>query len=85
MSCSAIERNRMPRMPRVTAQQAERAILRDGWRFASSTGSHHHYRHPSKPGKVTIAHHAGQIISPKSTASIIKQAGLTVDQFRAFL
>jgi predicted RNA binding protein YcfA (HicA-like mRNA interferase family) len=39
----------------------------------------------SKPGKVTIAHHAGQIISPKSTASIIKQAGLTVDQFRALL
>jgi predicted RNA binding protein YcfA (HicA-like mRNA interferase family) len=54
-------------------------------RLASSTGSHHHYRHPSKPGKVTIAHHASQIISPKSTASIIKQAGLTVDQFRALL
>lgn len=75
----------MPRMPRVTAREAERAILRDGWVLYQSAGSHHQYRHPTKLGQVTIAHHAGQIISPKTTASIIKQAGLTVDQFRALL
>jgi len=34
---------------------------------------------------VTIAHHAGQTLDPKTTRSIIRQAGLTVDQFADLL
>ena len=75
----------MLRMPRDTAREAERAILRDGWVLYQSAGRHRQYQPPMKLGQVTIAHHAEEIISPKTTASIIKQAGLTVDQFRAFL
>ena len=75
----------MPRLPRVTARQAERAILRDGWYEIGGAGSHRQYRHPTKGGRVTIAMHAGTVLRPKAIASIISQAGLSVDQFRALL
>jgi predicted RNA binding protein YcfA (HicA-like mRNA interferase family) len=75
----------MPKLPRVTAREAERAIVRDGWYDAGGSGSHRQYRHPTKGGRVTIARHAGTILKPKVIASIIAQAGLTVDEFRALL
>ncbi|HEY0204334.1 MAG TPA: type II toxin-antitoxin system HicA family toxin [Acetobacteraceae bacterium] len=31
-------------------------IEADGWRLERVTGSHHHFRHPSKPGTVTVPH-----------------------------
>ncbi|MEF2806136.1 MAG: type II toxin-antitoxin system HicA family toxin [Massilistercora timonensis] len=47
----------------------------DGWVFKTQTGSHRHYIHPSKPGKVTIPFHSKDL--PKGTEnSILKQAGL---------
>lgn len=55
--------------------EMEKEILADGWIFKSQTGSHKHYTHPSKPGKVTIPFHAKDL--PKGTEnSIRKQAGL---------
>jgi len=72
-------------MPRVTAHEAERAIMRDGWRLVGGSGSHRQYEHSTKPGAVTIAHHAGQIIAPGTLGSILRQAGLTVEQFRSLL
>jgi predicted RNA binding protein YcfA (HicA-like mRNA interferase family) len=33
------------------------ALLRaDGWRHAATTGGHWHFKHPVKPGKVTVPH-----------------------------
>jgi predicted RNA binding protein YcfA (HicA-like mRNA interferase family) len=56
-------------------QEIERIILKDGWTLKSVNGSHYQYRHPSKPGKVTIPYHAGDI-HPKTVNSILKQAGI---------
>lgn len=28
----------------------------DGWTLARVKGSHHHFRHPTKPGTVTVPH-----------------------------
>ncbi len=42
----------MPKRPR----EMEKEILDDGWIFMSQEGSHRHYIHPTKPGKVTIPH-----------------------------
>jgi predicted RNA binding protein YcfA (HicA-like mRNA interferase family) len=76
----------MPKLPRVTAREAERAIMRDGWlRISGSGGSHRQYTHPTKAGRVTIAYHANRIIKVKTLSGILSQAGLTVDQFRALL
>ena len=74
----------MPPLPRVSAREVQRAIQRDGWRVVRVTGSHTHFGHPTKPGIVTVAMHAGTI--PVGTIrSIIRQAGLTVDQFIGLL
>jgi predicted RNA binding protein YcfA (HicA-like mRNA interferase family) len=51
-------------------------IENDGWYHVRTRGSHRHYKHPSKPGLVTIAGHPG-VDMPKGTLnSVLKQAGL---------
>ena len=50
-------------------------LLKDGWTEAGITGSHHHFKHPAKPGKVTVPHPKKDL--PTGTVrSILKQAGL---------
>lgn len=56
-------------------REIEKIILADGWRFKKAKGSHHHYIHPSKPGKVTIPNYPGDL-DPKTVKEILKQAGL---------
>lgn len=56
-------------------REVEKMILADGWYQVKQKGSHHQYRHPTKPGKVTIPEHGGDI-NPDTVKSILKQAGL---------
>lgn len=57
------------------ATEVEKIILKDGWYFVKQVGSHRQYKHPTKPGKVTIPFHTGDL--DKGTVnSILKQAGL---------
>jgi predicted RNA binding protein YcfA (HicA-like mRNA interferase family) len=56
-------------------QEIERIVLNDGWMLKAVKGSHHQYVHLSKPGKVTIPYHAGDIASV-IIKSILKQAEL---------
>ena len=61
----------MPIKPR----EMEKIILKDGWILRGQVGSHRHYTHPDKSGKVTIPFHSKT--PPKGTEnSILKQAGL---------
>jgi predicted RNA binding protein YcfA (HicA-like mRNA interferase family) len=53
----------------------ERDILDDGWVFKNEVGSHRHYVHPTKPGKVTIPFHSKELTKIVER-SIRKQAGL---------
>ena len=39
-------------------------------------GSHRQFRHPDKPGTVTIAGKSGDDLPPGTWASVMKQAGL---------
>ncbi|MGO9322404.1 MAG: type II toxin-antitoxin system HicA family toxin [Solirubrobacteraceae bacterium] len=48
----------------------------DGWQQVRQTGSHRHFRHPTKLGTVTVAGHARDDLHPKTKATIMKQAGL---------
>ena len=53
-----------------------RLVEDDGWLLVRTRGSHRHFKHPSKPGLVTIAGHPG-VDMPKGTLnSVLKQAGL---------
>jgi predicted RNA binding protein YcfA (HicA-like mRNA interferase family) len=46
----------------------------DGWREVAVRGSHRQYKHPSKPGRVTIAGHPNDDLAPGTLNSILKQA-----------
>lgn len=59
----------------MTFREVEKLILKDGWYLKAVKGSHHHYKHPSKPGKVTIPKHGGDL-DLKTVKSILEQAGL---------
>ena len=48
----------------------------DGWVLVRTRGSHRQYKHPEKPGKVTIAGKRSDDLHPKTAASILEQAGL---------
>ena len=52
-------------------------IISDGWFLVRQKGSHKHYRHPTKPGTVTIPGKPSDDLSPGTAKSILKQAGLT--------
>jgi predicted RNA binding protein YcfA (HicA-like mRNA interferase family) len=47
-----------------------------GWREARSKGSHRHFRHPTKPGPVTVAMPGCSGLKRQDIASIERQAGL---------
>jgi predicted RNA binding protein YcfA (HicA-like mRNA interferase family) len=54
-----------------------RALEADGWRLARVNGSHHHFRHPAKPGTVTVPH-PRKDIPPGTLKSIERQAGIRI-------
>ncbi len=70
----------MTKLPRVGAREAQRAIERDGWYAIGGTG-HRQFRHDTKRGRVTIPMHSGGDMTPGTAKSIIRQAGLTVQEF----
>jgi predicted RNA binding protein YcfA (HicA-like mRNA interferase family) len=48
----------------------------DGWYLVASNGSHQQYKHPTKPGRVTITGHPGDDLAEGTLNSILKQAQL---------
>jgi len=60
----------------VNAREVIRALEADGWREVRSSGSHRHFRHPTKPGTVTVAVHGSRDIPLRDLKSIDRQAQL---------
>jgi predicted RNA binding protein YcfA (HicA-like mRNA interferase family) len=57
------------------------ALTRDGWKEVAQKGSHVQFKHPMKPGRVTVPHPERDI--PIGTLkSIEKQSGLTLRRRR---
>ncbi len=52
-----------------------RKLKADGWVLVHTVGSHHQFKHPTKPGKVTVPHPKKDLPLP-TVRSILKQAGL---------
>jgi predicted RNA binding protein YcfA (HicA-like mRNA interferase family) len=57
-------------------REAIRMIEDDGWYLVATRGSHRQYKHPAKPGRVTIAGKPSDDLAPGTRNSIMKQAGL---------
>jgi len=51
----------------------------DGWYLVATRGSHRQYKHPRKPGRVTVPGKPADDLAPGTLSSIIKQARLKGD------
>jgi predicted RNA binding protein YcfA (HicA-like mRNA interferase family) len=57
-------------------RDAIRLIEADGWSLVATRGSHRQFKHPGKPGRVTVAGKPSDDLAPGTLNSILKQAGL---------
>ena len=74
----------MSRLPAVTPRQVVAALKRDGFEQQRQRGSHLFLYHPVRDVVTTVAMHAKDM--PRGTLrAILKQAGLTDDEFRELL
>jgi predicted RNA binding protein YcfA (HicA-like mRNA interferase family) len=48
----------------------------DGWYHVSTAGSHHHYKHPQKSGKVTVAGNMADDVKIGTLRAIEKASGV---------
>lgn len=53
-----------------------RLIEANGWYLVATGGGHRQDKHPSKPGRVTVAGAPSDEIAPGTRNSILKQSGL---------
>jgi predicted RNA binding protein YcfA (HicA-like mRNA interferase family) len=60
-------------------REAIRLIEDDGWVHIATRGSHRQFKHPIKPGRVTIAGKPSDDLARGTERSIMRQAGLEVD------
>lgn len=60
----------------MTVREVLRIIEDDGWIVVAQKGSHRQYKHPTKPGRVTVAGHPKDDLAPGTLNSILRQAGL---------
>ena len=60
----------------VKVREVVKLLEDDGWSVVRQRGSHRQFKHPSKPGLVTIAGKPGDDLAPGTLNSILKQAGL---------
>lgn len=53
-----------------------RLLEEDGWQTVRQTGGHRIYRHPTKPGQLTVPFHGAKDVPFGTLNSILKAAGL---------
>lgn len=59
----------------MNVREIDKLLREDGWFPVNQVGSHKHYKHPSKAGKITVPIHKGDL-NIKTANTILKQAGL---------
>nr|WP_277399958.1 type II toxin-antitoxin system HicA family toxin [Achromobacter xylosoxidans] len=65
----------MCKITQINSADLIKQLKADGWYLVHTVGSHHQFKHPIKPGKVTVPHPKKDL--PIATQrSILKQAGL---------
>lgn len=59
----------------MTVREVLRRLRSDGWYLVKSRGGHRQFKHPTKPGRVTVSGSAHHDLEPGTWRSIQKQAG----------
>lgn len=74
----------MEKLPRVHAEKVIKVLGRVGFILVRQSGSHKIYK--NREGKrVTVPYHSGKILHPKVLRSILRDADLTVEQFKKLM
>ena len=68
----------------LTSRDIIYVIKKDDWEHVATEGSHWQFKHPIKKGRVTVPH-PKKSLGIKTIKSIIKQAGLTPEEFAKWL
>ena len=58
-----------------SSREVIQALKADGWDVVNIVGSHHQFKHPTKPRRVTVKH-PDKDIPRKTLDSIERQSGL---------
>ena len=74
----------MTRLPTLHARKIIQALEQAGFVFYRQVGSHYVLRHPATRRTTTVPKH-GRDIGRNLVRAILKQAGLTEDEFRKLL
>ncbi len=75
----------MTRLPRVTSRELIGVLIKKGFSKHHQVGSHAAYRSEDGKKRVIVAIHPGQIIPPKTLKAILKDAGMTIEEFDAIV
>jgi len=70
-----------PKFANLKPEQVIRALRKGGFYVHATRGSHVQMKHQSKPGRVTIPFHSRFDLPKHIVKSIVRQAGLTNQQF----
>lgn len=70
----------MSKLPCITGKQLKKALLKKGFRFLHAKGSHFYFEPAGVGMIVTVPIHTGKIIKPKTLQSILKHAGVSVEE-----
>jgi predicted RNA binding protein YcfA (HicA-like mRNA interferase family) len=60
----------------VKVREVVEMLERDGWDLIVTRGSHRQFKHPTKPGRVTVSGSLGDDMPKGTLASVKRQAGL---------
>jgi predicted RNA binding protein YcfA (HicA-like mRNA interferase family) len=60
----------------VKVREVMALVETDGWVLVRTRGYHRQYKHPTKPGLVTITGNRNRDVPPGTLANILRQAGL---------
>jgi predicted RNA binding protein YcfA (HicA-like mRNA interferase family) len=75
----------MTKLPVVKPSKLIKALERAGFQLDRISGSHHHFKHPADPTLFVSVPRHNKDLKTGTLAAIIKQTGMSVDEFRRLL
>jgi len=75
----------MPRVPIVRGAKLVKVLKKKGFVLNRISGSHHILIHPQKQITISVPIHKGKTLGRGITTAIIKDSGLTIEEFLKLL
>jgi predicted RNA binding protein YcfA (HicA-like mRNA interferase family) len=63
----------LAKLPRITAQEAEKLLLKEGFKMMRSKGSHRIYIREGR--RIVVPFHPGKILHPKVVKQVLRNMG----------